>query len=289
MEKIKVAFIDFWPEITQENIFLPILRRYFDVEETSVNPDVVFHSIFGGMKETPKYNCKMILFLGENHRPSSFKTDYSISFDPHTEKNYRLPLWQVYLIINPMLKEKLFGPRINHKAFDNFCSFTVSNSGNSDRNNFFHHLNTYKKVKSYGRCMPNDLSLIKASENRYWRDAKYEFFLKNTHKYAIAFENNSYPYYTTEKLMDAFLAGSMPIYRGDPKVKEDWNVNAFINANKGLDYALNKIKEMEYWEEGIENSFSNRYTEPIFTPEQKERHLNNMNDFETWLINVIKK
>ena len=38
MEKIKVAFLDFWPDISEENIFLPILQKYFDVEVTTNNP-----------------------------------------------------------------------------------------------------------------------------------------------------------------------------------------------------------------------------------------------------------
>ena len=45
---------------------------------------------------------KKILFIGENRRPVG--ANYSISFDPHTETNYRLPLWQFYLILRPELK-----------------------------------------------------------------------------------------------------------------------------------------------------------------------------------------
>ena len=285
MDKLRICFCDFWPEIKDENIFLSILQKHFDVEETTANPDVVFHSIFGGMKEASKYNCKKILFLGENNRPSSFKTDYSISFDPHSKTNYRLPLWQFYLILNPKLKEKLFGPRINHSFFDRFCSFIVSNPGNFARNGMYQQMSSIKKVHSYGRYMTNDLSLQQANNGRYWRNVKTEFFEKYKHKYAIAFENNSYPYYTTEKLMDAFLAGSMPIYWGDPKVKQDWNVDAFINANKGTNTAFDIMKKME--NDNI--FFEEVYQQPIFTDEQKQKHETNIEFFETWLIKTIKK
>ena len=136
MEKLKVAFLDFWPEFPDENIFLPILQRHFDVEITTNSPDVVIHSMFqvaGG--QTPKYKCKKIIFIGENKRAKNYGSDYSISFDAHSDTNYRLPLWQLYLILRPELKDKLFN-RSKHTSFEKFCSFTVSNPNNIMRNAF---------------------------------------------------------------------------------------------------------------------------------------------------------
>jgi alpha(1,3/1,4) fucosyltransferase len=290
MDKLKVAFLDFWPEIKDENVFLPILKKYFDVEINTTNPDVIFHSIFGGMRETPKYKCKKILFLGENHRPSNYETTYSISFDTQTETNYRLPLWQFYLLLYPEQREKLFGERINHKEFSRFCSFVVSNPTNFIRNSFFHQLSSFDQsfgqVYSYGRYLCNDYGLQAYSNARYWRDAKYDFFNNHPHKFAIAFENNSYPYYCTEKLMDAFLAGSLPLYWGDPYISQDWKPDAFINVMKlGTDDTLKLIKEMQ----NNQALFDEMYKQPIFTEEQRKRHINNMDGFENWLIEKIKK
>ena len=95
MESLRVHFCDFWPEWPGEDFITPVLEKRYNVIIDQKSPDILFHSIFGGMKETPKYKCKKILFLGENWRPKQFGSDYSISFDPHTETNYRLPLWQV--------------------------------------------------------------------------------------------------------------------------------------------------------------------------------------------------
>jgi alpha(1,3/1,4) fucosyltransferase len=288
MEKIKVWFTDFWPEWNDEDFITPILNKHFEVVLDKNNPDVLFHSIFNRMQDTSNYKCKKILFLGENWRPGQFKSDYSISFDPHSETNYRLPLWQVYLILYPELKDILFGARVNHESFDQLCSFTVSNPSNFLRNSFYNQMqnNFLGKVKSYGRYMTNDMSLIQASSGRYWRDAKYEFFMKNKHKYSIVFENNSYPGYTTEKLMDAFLVGSMPIYWGDMKVEEDWNKEAFINLMSiGAEGAINKIKDLER----NEHLFKEMYEKPVFTDEQKKKHKDNLTNFEKWIIEKIKK
>lgn len=288
MEKLKIHFTDFWPGFEEdENIFLPILQKYFDIEISANNPDVVIHSIYKGFKETPKYNCKKILFLGENFRPEQFKSDYSISFDPHTNINYRLPLWQYYLILKPELKDILFGPRINHESFDRNAAFVVSNPSNGVRNAFFDKMSfsSWFQIFSYGRYKTNNYELIEASKGRYWRDAKYEFFQKYKHKYIIAFENTAYPYYCTEKLMDAFLAGSLPLYWGGPKVSEDWNKEAFINVGvRGLNESYELIHEMER----DNKLFLEMYEKPIFTEEQRQNHMYNIKGFEDWFIKIIK-
>ena len=285
MDILRVGFVDFWPEWNNENFILPILSKHYNVLLNQSNPDVLFHSIFNGMRETPKYQCKKILYLGENYRPSQFTDQYSISFDPQTDMNFRLPLWQVYILLHPEIKERLFN-RVNHESFDRFCSFTVSNPANFVRNSFFNLMKeTFGQIHSYGKYMPNDFSLQQAPQGKYWRDSKDEFFQKNKHKYSIAFENNSYPGYTTEKLMDAFLEGSLPIYWGDPKIRLDWNQEAFINAGKlGNDVAIELIKVMQR----DEKFFRDMYAQPVFTDEQKARHIQNLEDFESWLIKAVQ-
>ena len=129
----------------------------------------------------------------------------------------------------------------------------------------------------------NDFGLNKASRGKYWRDAKDKFFLDHTHKFMMAFENTSYPWYCTEKLMDSFLVGSLPLYWGDPKVKEDWNPKAFINVNDYRGY-LDEIKRID----DNQGYFDEYYNEPVFTEDQKERHLENLESFEKWIIKIVK-
>jgi len=84
-------------------------------------------------------------------------------------------------------------------------------------------------------------------------------------------------------LMDAFLVGSLPIYWGDPKVGEDWNQKAFINVQSQYAWfdQLKKADENKtFWED--------LYLEPVFTDEQKSRHLANLEEFEDWLVKIVK-
>jgi alpha(1,3/1,4) fucosyltransferase len=284
MNDIKIWFADFWPEWLDEDFISPILKKHFNIILDKKNPDFVFHSIFNRMSETPNYKCPKILFLGENHRPSRFGSDWSISFDPHSESNFRLPLWQVFLLKKPELKERLFNRKNwGLDEFKRFCSFTVSNPSNFLRNSAYSTISQYKPVTSYGRYMTTDQSLQGISAGKYWRDAKDQFFLSRTHKFSIVFENSPYPYYCTEKLMDAFLCGSMPIYNGDPKIGEDWNKEAFIEY-KGSN-ELEKIKSMDK----DPDLFLSMYQQPVFTQAQKEKLENNLSNFEDWLIKILNK
>ena len=217
METLRIWYADFWPEWKDEDFITSILSKEYSVVLDQRNPDVLFHSIFNGMRDTPNYKCKKVLYLGENHRPEKFGANYSISFDPHSETNFRLPLWQVYLLNNPELKARLYN-RNKPAIFENWNAMVVSNPGNFFRNSLYELLNEYKPVKSYGRYRNNDQSLLKLSQGKYWRDAKDEFFQQHTHKFMMAVENSPYRYYCTEKLMDAFLSGTVPIYWGDSRV-----------------------------------------------------------------------
>ena len=280
-EDLKICFLDFWPEWNQENFITNILEEKFNVIIDYKNPDVVFHSAFAiGQYYADRYNCKKILFLGENIRPQKFNTDYSISFDKSSEKNFRLPLWQAFILKKPEYLNRLLTRQTTEK-FERFASFTVSNGNNFMRNSLFDQLSEYKFVHSYGRYKNNDRSLQENEGKGYWRDIKDDFFMQHPHKFSIVYENTRYPLYCTEKLMDSFLTGQMPIYCGDPAVGEDWNLDAFIHGN-------NLIDQVKIYDKNPDK-FNEKYFEPVFTSSQENKLLDNLASFETWLIDKIKK
>lgn len=61
-------------------------------------------------------------------------------------------------------------------------------------------------------------------------DEKLTF--QSRHKFVIAFENSSSPGYSTEKIVQAFAAKTVPIYWGDPEIDKCFNEKAFINCHK---------------------------------------------------------
>ena len=51
------------------------------------------------------------------------------------------------------------------------------------------------------------------------------------HRFTIAFENESYPGYTSEKIAEPMLVNSIPIYWGDPLIGRDFNTWSFLSAH----------------------------------------------------------
>jgi hypothetical protein len=71
------------------------------------------------------------------------------------------------------------------------------------------------------------------------------------YKFAICYENASYPGWLTEKMLDAMFAGSVPIYQGDPEVAKLVPTAAFIDKRNFPDYDtlyayLKKMSLAEY-------------------------------------------
>lgn len=214
--KLKLYFSDFWSVFDPfDNYFLDLLKDDYDIEVTKNSPDFVFYSVFG--TKHYRFNCPKIFYTGENIRPDFDYCDYSFSFDySDNPANYRLPLYTFFDDVNKLLQPKDIEQIIAEKK--KFCNFIYSNASQSVRNNFFKKLNAVKKVDSAGRLYNN--TKIRAAN-------KVDFVRQ--YKFTIAFENESYPGYTTEKIFEPMLVGSLPIYWGNPLVHKDFNTKSFLN------------------------------------------------------------
>lgn len=240
-QKIKLMFTDFWFPLTLENIqssFLyELIAKYYDIEIDDKAPDAVIYSCFGF--EHLKYDCTRIYYTGENKRPNFNRCDYAFSFDyPVNERNFRLPLYRVY----PQYPQ-LFTPRDPEKVIAEnrkFCSFVNSNAKAKERIKLFDQLSKYKQVDSGGKVRNNVGGRV---------PDKIEFI--SNYKFNIAFENSSFPGYATEKLMEALITNTIPIYWGDPNIGNDFNTKAFINVHDfdSMDAVIEHVKKVDQDEE----------------------------------------
>ncbi|SDE03724.1 Glycosyltransferase family 10 (fucosyltransferase) C-term [Mucilaginibacter pineti] len=130
-----------------------------------------------------------------------------------------------------------------------FCNFLYGHKV-PYREAFFRALSKYKKVDAPGRSMNNMPSIDNLFQGDIW-ERKRQFLAP--YKFTISFENNSYPGYQTEKLYDAMLEWSIPIYCGDPYITDLFNPDSFINgfdilnADYGvLTRALEKTTQMDF-------------------------------------------
>ena len=235
---MKITFSDFWqyPKAfdPNNNFFIHIIRDLFEGVEI-VDPedaDVMFFSLFGN--ENGRYkDCKKVFFTGENVRPNLKRCDYSLTFDfdDHGGKNFRLPLWYLYIdwfgvesYGNPdwLIPESYLyvDSEFTRKRKGEFCSIVFGNPVES-RIQAINNISKYKPVDVWGKANPR--TPIPDGE-------KYKLDLISSYKFSLCYENSVTPGYHTEKLLHGIVAGNIPIYYGDETVDQDFNPNRFINA-----------------------------------------------------------
>jgi alpha(1,3/1,4) fucosyltransferase len=258
---IRLNFCGFWPDFDkQNNYFYKLLSTKYKIEICEA-PDFLIYSNFGNRHK--KYRCIKIFFTGENQRPNFNECDYAFTFDYIDNPNhYRLPLYALYLDQNPYLLIKKDIDVFNIlKEKNKFCNFVFSNKCAKERVDFFNKLSKYKRVDSGGRCLNNIGGPV--------RDKLA--FIKD-YKFTIAFENSSYPGYTTEKLIHPMLVNSLPIYWGNKLVGKDFNTKSFI-------YYYDFKNETEVIEKIIElDQNDNLYVKYLREPYYNDNKINEFMD-----------
>jgi hypothetical protein len=236
-KQIKICFSDFWGLFNYEdNFIIKMLKNRYDVIVDNVNPDFVIYSTYGS-RFLKYHNAIKILFISENVRPNYWECDFSLSFDysSNNGKNLRYPLYVMYGFIPQLLEKKCPDTILANKP--NFCNMVVSNSNCKVRNNFFKLLNKKKNVDSGGKYLNNIGGPVNDKLN----------FIKS-YRFSLAFENSSYPGYTTEKIFEPMKVNSIPIYWGNELIGKEFNVNSFINVHSytSLNDAANAVLELEH-------------------------------------------
>jgi alpha(1,3/1,4) fucosyltransferase len=273
-EKIKVFFTDFWEDYDMyNNIFTKTLKLDFEVEISSDEPDILFYSWLG---DNFKYfKCIRIFYTPENLKPKYKECDFSLSFELWKDKrNLRFPIYLLYnmkpetLVKTNLDAEKILASKTG------FCSFMITNPNAEKRIDFFNKLCKYKKVDSGGRVLNN----IGRSVND-----KIEFIKK--YKFNIAFENCASNGYTTEKIVEAMYADTIPIYWGNPKIGEEFNAKSFFNFS---DYH----SEDDLIEDIIEHDkkpekYIEKFLQPWFIDDIPNQCFD-MNQLRKFLYNIVR-
>jgi hypothetical protein len=109
-----------------------------------------------------------------------------------------------------------------------FCNFVYSNHACGMRNAFFSMLTRERQVDAPGRVFNNVSSeRLGARTDPDWPTKKIEAL--TDYRFTIAFENEEHVGYTTEKIVDAWLAGSVPIYWGNPAIEADFAPGSYLS------------------------------------------------------------
>jgi hypothetical protein len=102
-----------------------------------------------------------------------------------------------------------------------------------------------KKVDSAGAHLKNIEDEIGAAYQGDWTKPKVDFQKK--YKFTIAFENSSSIGYTTEKIVHALAADTIPIYWGNPEVEREFNPKRIINCHDfdNIEQIIKRVFEID--------------------------------------------
>ena len=235
---IRLQFVGFWDGFDlHDNFFTRLLGRRYRLELCE-DPDFVIFSYVGKRRRDYRcWNCVRIFYTGENIEPDWSACDWALSFEHSTNpRHFRMPHWPFYVDPASLEKPPDHDPAAILAKKSRFCAFVVSNPLCRTRNDFFRKLSRYKPVDSGGKVL-NTLGYRVGDKQAFLRD----------YKFTIAFENESHPGYTTEKIVEPMLSDSIPIYWGDPLVGRDFDTRSFLSAHdsRTLDDLVERVIEVD--------------------------------------------
>jgi hypothetical protein len=217
----------------------------------SKEPDFIIFGPYGNDIPQKSDKYQRIGYFCENIIPDMSICEWAFGI-PHEEEilnsKYKRIQWHG---LNPtsLVKPKTVAIEAINESKTKFCNFLYSNKV-PYRETFFKELSKYKKVDAPGKSMNNMPSIDDLYQGDIW-ERKRQFL--TPYKFTIAFENYVYPGYQTEKLYDAMLTQSIPIYCGDPHISQIFNTQSFINASDLLN--PNYGSGVKYLEKSMQINF----------------------------------
>jgi len=267
MKKINVTFLGYkynentlinpnTPNWYTDNIFLFLLKKHFDVNLVTDNPDILIYTL----TDNSHLNFKNCLKIFHTEEPGFWnKSNYFDYYQPNdrfglsaqdsdillssyyinNENNLRFPSYLLYyyqMVLDGRIPsfDYFFNNReiTDDSLFDRkFCCYIHRhNRGDMFRVKFLEKLSKYKQVDIINNIPGHSYGKTE--------------FLKQNYKFCFGMENNSQDIifspnlknsnyidvgYTTEKIIEPFCANTIPLYWGNPFISNDFNNNMFIN------------------------------------------------------------
>ena len=215
------------------------LKDKFNVKFDNKKPDYLLYNVFGNKHLNVKYNNSIkIAIYTENIIPDFNEADYVIG---HYHINYldRYFKSSIFLWRN-LNSTKFFFIRnkvINNPQRNKFCSAVISNNYKGTfRIKFINELNKYKKIDMGGKYNNNVGGPV---------INKIKFL--SSYKFSIAMENSEGDGYLSEKIIESFLAGTIPLYYGDYMIDEYLHPKSYIliKGEKDIFQKIEYIKNID--------------------------------------------
>ena len=269
-------------------------------EEVSIGnfneSDVLFESVFSDKTYIDDKKWKYTIFFnGESqeriiydifknnsHRLSKI-SEYNIiltgKFTNKSIKTVNTPLFISYIYSNDYLNLlQNPAPRVLVPK-KNICA-VISNSNCPKRNYFLDKLQKIVRIDYAGNFRNNTPKIPGA----YNSNEILNFY--SQYKFVICLENTKQETYITEKIINGFLAKTIPIYWGSDNIGNYFNKERFINIPNLSEIMINKVINAIVAIINDDNKYLEMVNKPIFNNNQINRDINDIaNDIKTLLMN----
>ena len=261
---MKISFVDFWGGFVMDNNFFYYLMREVKENVIVTTPDkcdILISSCYSNYQSNYS-NIKKIFYPCEPWATTNMEVfDFSMSGEKSSDTNIRIPHWMIYVDwfnvksnLNPQYLipvDYFFNKNeFNSVSKTKFASW-VFNNRVTDRLNTIKNIEKYKQIDVFGGAgIP-----IHSSEYEKLK-------VISDYKFNFCFENTVKEGYHTEKLIQAKVAGCIPIYKSHESFTDDFNELSCINVVNMCD---EEIYEKLISLDSDDKTFSKISSEPLFT------------------------
>lgn len=244
-ENLKVRFEDLDPCEAMKGqceFFINVLSKKYNVtvlnSSDDEEPDLLLYSWWGS-NNLKWQKCVRIYYTIEMDYPDFNICDYAIglSIIDIQDRFFRLPVYIIYDDLLYKYEKHLNNPNNNNLFNRKFCSTIVTNGKLRDPFYFelLKRLNCYNKVYSGGR-FNNNIGTYIHNKVKFIQNFKFNLSIENSNIYG----------YVTEKIIESFIADSIPIYWGSNYVKTEFGTSGYINLNEfsNINDAISQIKKI---------------------------------------------
>jgi hypothetical protein len=196
-------------------------------------------------------NCKRrIWYSGENIRPPLMEDfDFFLSFDQddYRGRNFYLPLYYQEIGLFNYENRVRVNTQVHQHSLTRVrqisarsklaCSF-FSNP-HPLRLEVIDSLKSLGEIDVFGKAVRNPV--------------RYKDEVAKDYKYIVCFENDLFPGYITEKIIDAYRCGAIPLYWGDFGKDTNFNMESFFNLKdfdsiSDLIDCIHNLSDSQYYE-----------------------------------------